>query len=123
MEELASLKEDKPEYYDLKKLYDWIRDDKPKPALTAFTSGIARNIASEIEYQRSLKEDKWIGVETPPEKAGSFIVSDNGKSKQAFYSFGFKRWYVKSTAPLEVADMEINPTHWTPLPSPHKTEK
>lgn len=61
--EYASLKEDSAGQYELEKLYNWIKEENPKPAITAFTSGLARNIASEIEYQRSLKEDKWISVE------------------------------------------------------------
>lgn len=37
--------------YDLERLYEWLMDEKRKPAITAFTSGIARNIASEIEFK------------------------------------------------------------------------
>ena len=44
--EYASLKEDSAGQYELEKLYGWIKEEKPKPAITAFTSGVARNIAS-----------------------------------------------------------------------------
>lgn len=37
--------------YDLERLYDWINDDNRKPSVTAFTSGVARNIASAIEFK------------------------------------------------------------------------
>jgi hypothetical protein len=37
--------------YDLKKLYDWLMDENRGKAITHFTSGIARNIASEIEFR------------------------------------------------------------------------
>ena len=41
------------EQYDLQKLYDWIMDENRKPSITAFTSSIARNIASEFEFRLS----------------------------------------------------------------------
>jgi hypothetical protein len=37
--------------YDLKKLYDWLMDETRGKAITHFTSGVARNIASEIEFR------------------------------------------------------------------------
>ena len=37
--------------YDLKKLYDWLMDEKRGKSITHFTAGIARNIASEIEFR------------------------------------------------------------------------
>lgn len=47
------------ENYDLKKLYDWLMDEKRGKAITHFTSGIARNIASEIEFRLfSVKPEK-----------------------------------------------------------------
>lgn len=40
-----------PDNYELTKLYKWLMDEKREPAITSFTSGITRNIASEIEYR------------------------------------------------------------------------
>ena len=35
---------------EMKRLYDWIIDEKRKPAQTFFTAGETRNVAKEIEY-------------------------------------------------------------------------
>jgi disulfide oxidoreductase YuzD len=43
----TSVKDD----YELERLYEWVMDDKRKPAITAFTSGWVRNIASAIELR------------------------------------------------------------------------
>lgn len=64
------------------------KEEKPKPAITAFTSGVARNIASEIESQRSLKEDKWISVETPPK------TREQMKDRYFFFVYSF--WIIKT---------------------------
>lgn len=37
--------------WDLNKLYQWLMDENKRPAQTAFTAGITRNIAKEIEYR------------------------------------------------------------------------
>lgn len=37
--------------FELQRLYDWLMDEKRKPANTAFTSGITRNVAREIEFR------------------------------------------------------------------------
>lgn len=39
--------------YDLEKLYEWLMDENRKRAITAFTSGVARNIASQVEFMLS----------------------------------------------------------------------
>lgn len=39
--------------YDLEKLYEWLMDENRKPSITAFTSGLARNIAAEVEFRLS----------------------------------------------------------------------
>jgi hypothetical protein len=41
----------KDEGYDLQKLYEWLMDENRGKAITHFSSGIARNIASEIEFR------------------------------------------------------------------------
>lgn len=60
---------------DMKRLYDWIMDDKRSPAITAFTSGWLRNVAKEIEYRIAAKPvslkvefmDCWEGNKDIPE--------------------------------------------------------
>ena len=36
---------------ELQRLYDWLMDEKRKPAQTFFTSGALRNVAKEIEFR------------------------------------------------------------------------
>jgi hypothetical protein len=58
--------------------------------------------------------DKWISVETPPEKKGYYLVWDiNFGSEQPmdvlFYQPYNQSWYYKADT--------FHPTHWQPLPS------
>ena len=48
---------------ELKKLYEWVLNDKKEPAQTYFSSGIVRNIAREVEFkhEQEMKEfAEWI---------------------------------------------------------------
>lgn len=47
---------------DLQRLYDWLIDDNREPARTKFTSGLLRNVASEIEFKlsQSVNEKKEV---------------------------------------------------------------
>lgn len=39
----------------LKRLYDWLMDEKREPAQTNFTAGWIRNVAREIEFKLKSK--------------------------------------------------------------------
>lgn len=65
--------------FELQRLYDWLMDENRKPANTAFTSGMTRNVAREIEFRLSQSG------ESPQESKGDGI--DLRKELYNFKSF------------------------------------
>lgn len=43
---------------NLKRLYDWLMDEKREPAQTFFSSGSLRNVAKEIEFRLNERNKK-----------------------------------------------------------------
>ena len=66
--------------YDLERLYEWLMTENKKPAITAFTSGVARNIASEIEFRLSYPKQN----EESPEKDPFWEIVEKEKKLMKF---------------------------------------
>ena len=106
---------------DLTRLYEWITNPNREPAQTAFTAGIARDIAREVEMMGKPKPQppvlEWEFKEThETAKCGKYdcMIVDHEKHTDVFCRFNGNGFFILSThkASARLAAENAVLRHW-----------